>query len=84
MHELPLEHVLAGVVEPDTFVPGGDEEVVAVVGEAEVGDAIGRGVRQLPPAPGGNSSGSAHAGFGRRKLGFRRSMEIGASSIYGN
>lgn len=61
MRELPLESVRPGIVKTKTPVPRRDEEEVAVVGEAEVGDAIGGWVGELPPA-GGRKSGGAHSG----------------------
>lgn len=43
------------------LVPGGDEEVVAVVGEAEVGDPVGGRVGKLPAAADGTwRGGGAH------------------------
>ncbi|RWW33626.1 hypothetical protein GW17_00001629 [Ensete ventricosum] len=77
MRELPLESVRPGIVKTKTLstrvsvsptaglgtypIPRRDEEEVAVVGEAEVGDAIGGRVGELPPA-GGRKSGGAHSG----------------------
>lgn len=63
MPDLPLQHVRASIIQPDTLVPGGDEEVVAVVREAEVGDAVGRGVRELLAAAGRRRS-CGHGGGG--------------------
>lgn len=65
MHELPLEDIGTRVVKPNGLIPGGDEEVVAVVGEAEVGDAVGGGIGDLPPAAVRRKDGGAHGG-GRR------------------
>jgi hypothetical protein len=48
VRELALEHVGGGVVEAHLGVPRRDEQVVAVVGEPEVGDAVRRRVRELP------------------------------------
>lgn len=63
VHELPLEHVGVGVVEAHRLVPRGDEEVVAVVGEAEVGDPVGGRVGELlAAAHGGWRGGCAHRG----------------------
>ena len=50
VRELPFEQARLGVVQPNRLVPGGNEEVVAVVGEAEVGDAVRRRVGELPAA----------------------------------
>jgi len=68
VHELPLEHVGVGVVQPHCLVPRGDEEVVAVVGEAEVGDPVGGRVGELlAAAHSGWRGGGAHDGRRSRR-----------------
>lgn len=83
--ELPLEHVGVGVVEPHRLVPRGDEEVVAVVGEAEVGDPVGGRVRELLAAThGGWRGGGAHGGRWsrtRRRRNWARALGAGGGGI---
>jgi len=68
VHELPLEHVGVSVIQPHRLVPRGHEEVVAVVGEAEVGDPVGGRVGELlAAAHSGWRGGGAHDGRRSRR-----------------
>lgn len=56
VHELAFKHVRTGIVETNALVPGGNEEVVAVIREAEVRDAVGGRVGEFPSTTGRRSS----------------------------
>lgn len=81
MQELPSKHVGAGVVQPHGLIPRGDEQVIAVVGEPEVGDPVGRRARELAPRRrrhGGRHFPAAGWGGGEEESGrFFRVLEIG-------
>jgi len=72
VHELPLEHVGVSVIQPHRLVPRGHEEVVAVVGEAEVGDPVGGRVGELLAAAHSGWRGGGGAHDGRRPRRRRR------------
>jgi hypothetical protein len=87
VYELTLEHVRVGVVEAHRLVPGGDEEVVTVVGEPEVGDPVRRRVGELLAAADGGcwGGGGAHGGRpkGRRNWIVRVSARQEEGSVWG-
>ena len=49
VRELALKHIGGRVVQAHLGVPRRHQQVIAVVGEAQVGDAVGRRVGKLPP-----------------------------------
>ncbi|RZS19256.1 hypothetical protein BHM03_00051633 [Ensete ventricosum] len=58
------------------------EEEVGVVGETEVGDAIGGRLGELPPAGGGRKGGSGHNGQDRmREIAIRWEKQMERSAV---
>ena len=49
MRKNALQHISGSVVEAHHGIPRSNEQVVAVVGKAEVGDTFKGGVGELPP-----------------------------------